>query len=208
MATAQLQVEITQSGNLRTKVLNDFPDGVTEYGEIVSFTVVLPDGNFVLYDGTSATSFANASFVESFDPTTEFDSFEFSLQSFIDDNVIVDSQANPVDINYTSFKDGIYVVNMTFNIGETYYFNGTTRVFRKTNMTDCILDLLPQYQACICDCDCGDCGDCENIQSTLDKIQILERGADIAFERELYDVVNDVTAQIAKLCTNNDCSTC
>ena len=208
MATAQLQVEITQSGNLRTKVLNDFPDGITEYGEIVSFTVVLPDGNFVLYDGTSATSFTNASFVESFDPTIEFDSFEFSLQSFIDDNVIVDSQNNPVDIDYTEFKDGIYVVNMTFNIDSEYYTNGTTRVFRKTSMTDCVLDFLPQFEACICDCDCNDCGDCQNVLNTLDKILILERGADIAFGKELYDVVNDITLQISKLCTNNDCSTC
>jgi hypothetical protein len=208
MATSLLQVEITQSGNLRTKILNDFPDGITEYGDIVSFTVVLPDGNFVVYDAVSSTLFQNASFVESFDSTIEFDSFEFSLQSFIDDNVIVDSLNNPVDIDYTEFKDGIYVVNMTFNIDSQYYANGTTRVFRKTAMTDCILDLLPQFEACICDCDCDDCGDCNEIQNTLDKILILERGADISFDKELYDVVNDITLQIAKLCTNNDCSTC
>jgi hypothetical protein len=208
MATSLLQVEITQSGNLRTKILNDFPDSITEYGSVVSFTVVLPDGNFVVYDAVSSTLFENASFVESFDPAVEFDSFEFSLQSFIDDNVIVDSQNNPVDIDYTEFKDGVYVVNMTFNIDSEYYANGTTRVFRKTNMVDCILDLLPQFEACICDCDCGDCGDCQSIQNTLDKILILERGADIAFDKNLYDVVNDVTLQIAKLCTNNDCSTC
>ena len=208
MATSLLQAEITQSGNLRTRILNDFPDGVTEYGEIVSFTVTLPDGNFVVYDAVSSTLFQNASFVESFDPTIEFDSFEFSLQSFIDDNVIVDSLNNPVDIDYTEFKDGIYVVNMTFNIDSEYYANGTTRVFRKTAMTDCILDLLPQFEACICDCDCNDCGDCQEIQNTLDKILILERGANIAFDKELYDVVNDITLQIAKLCTNNDCSTC
>ena len=208
MATAQIQAEITQSGNLRVKILNDFPEGITTYGEIVSFGVTLPDGNIAFYDGTSSTSFSSASFVESFDPTVEYDSFEFSLQSFLSDNVIVDTNNNPVDITYTTFQDGVYIVSMTFNIDSTYYNNGIDRVFRKSDMTDCILDLLPQYEACICDCDCSDCDECQSILNTLDKILILERGADIAFEKELYDLVNDTTAQIAKLCTNNDCSTC
>lgn len=207
MPTASLDVSITSSGLLRTKIQNDFINGATEY-EVVSFTVVLPDGNFVVYDGSSQTSFDNASFVESFDPTVEFDSFDFSLQSFIDDNVVVNSDNQQVTLDYGNFKDGIYVVNMTYNIGGEYFKDGTTRVFRKSNMTDCIIDLLPQFEACVCDCDCGDCGECADILSNLDKILILERGADIAFEKKLYDLVNDITSQISKICENNECSSC
>ena len=54
-------------------------------------------------------------------------------------------------------------------------------------MTDCILDNLPEATSCICDCDC-DCGDCQNELDNLDKILLPERGADIAYEKELYDL--------------------
>ena len=167
----------------------------------------MPDGTFVLYD-SSTTEFENASFVESFDPTVEFDSFEFSIESFISDEVFVDSNGEKITIDYKDFKDGVYKVNIVFYIdGELYTRSSTVSVFRKTSMTDCILDNLPEATSCICDCDC-DCGDCKNELDNLDKILLLERGADIAYEKELYDLVNEVVLQIEKICTEGNCKTC
>ena len=143
-----------------------------------------------------------------FDPTVEFDSFEFSMESFISDEVFVDSNGDKITIDYDYFKDGIYKVNIVFFIdGELYTRSSGINVFRKTSMTDCILDNLPEATSCLCDCDC-DCGDCKNTLDNVDKILLLERGADIAYEKKLYNLVNEIVLQIEKICTEGNCKTC
>lgn len=207
MAISLFEPTITSSGNLKVKILNDFPDGVNTYGDVVAFSVTLPDGTFVLYD-SSTTLFSNASFVEPFDPTVVFDSFELSMESFISDNVFTNSDLETLTLDYTEFKDGVYLVNFVYYIDGVLYSTASgVNVFRKTNMTDCILDNLPEATSCLCDCDC-DCGDCQEVLDNLDKILLLERGADIAYEKRLYDLVNDIVLQIEKICTEGNCKTC